>query len=257
LGFDVHINDDDNGGPRDGKVSWHSTSDESWRDPSTFGSLRLTGTPPVPELPYASQAPAIDGDVGGDAAWDVWTGDPVALENLILGGTDVDASWRAAWDYDALYVGVEVAEGSAPVANSGQAYWEDDSVEVFVDMGFTHERVYNLSEFQYIFRAANPAFIGSRLAGSEGVLMAVSSAGAGYTMEMRIPWSQPAVQEEFALPGRRVGVGSAIGFDIHVNDDDPGTGANREGKLAWALSPFSGDVSWNTPQVFGRVTLGR
>ena len=43
LGLDVHINDDDNGGDRDGKKAWFNTADTSWQNPSTFATARLIG----------------------------------------------------------------------------------------------------------------------------------------------------------------------------------------------------------------------
>ena len=42
LGFDIHINDDDNGGERDGKLAWASNSDNAWQNPSLLGTAALT-----------------------------------------------------------------------------------------------------------------------------------------------------------------------------------------------------------------------
>ncbi len=41
LGIDVHINDDDDGGQRDKKVSWFGTVDQAWTDPSVLGEITL------------------------------------------------------------------------------------------------------------------------------------------------------------------------------------------------------------------------
>ncbi len=41
MGLDVQVNDDDNGGGREGKLAWHSQIDEVWRDPSLMGELVL------------------------------------------------------------------------------------------------------------------------------------------------------------------------------------------------------------------------
>ncbi|MCX6180595.1 MAG: Ig-like domain-containing protein, partial [Bacteroidetes bacterium] len=41
IGFDLHVNDDDDGGSRDGKMSWNSSSDNAWQDPSLFGTIAL------------------------------------------------------------------------------------------------------------------------------------------------------------------------------------------------------------------------
>ena len=37
FGIDIHINDDDDGGGRDGKVGWFATVDDSWQRPASFG----------------------------------------------------------------------------------------------------------------------------------------------------------------------------------------------------------------------------
>ncbi|WP_026154829.1 sugar-binding protein [Thiolinea disciformis] len=46
LGIDVHVNDDDDGQGRDGKLAWASQSDTTWRDPSRMG-LMVLGQPGI------------------------------------------------------------------------------------------------------------------------------------------------------------------------------------------------------------------
>jgi hypothetical protein len=41
MGLDVHVDDDDDGGARDGKLTWRARVDESWRNPSLFGQVVL------------------------------------------------------------------------------------------------------------------------------------------------------------------------------------------------------------------------
>lgn len=41
FGIDVHVNDDDDGGPRERKIAWFATQDLSFRDPSSYGRVRL------------------------------------------------------------------------------------------------------------------------------------------------------------------------------------------------------------------------
>jgi hypothetical protein len=43
VGLDVHVNDDDDGGPRDHKITWHDTSDQAYRSPKVFGNGLLCG----------------------------------------------------------------------------------------------------------------------------------------------------------------------------------------------------------------------
>ena len=42
FGIDVHVNDDDDGGLRERKVAWFTTQDTSFRDPSSYGRVRLS-----------------------------------------------------------------------------------------------------------------------------------------------------------------------------------------------------------------------
>jgi len=41
MGFDIQVNDDDNGHHRDAKISWNAAMDKAWKDPRAFGTLLL------------------------------------------------------------------------------------------------------------------------------------------------------------------------------------------------------------------------
>ncbi|HZL41896.1 MAG TPA: sugar-binding protein [Verrucomicrobiae bacterium] len=43
IGFEVKVNDDDDGGDRDTKISWHDEHDNAWKDPQVFGNAELAG----------------------------------------------------------------------------------------------------------------------------------------------------------------------------------------------------------------------
>jgi endo-1,4-beta-D-glucanase Y len=45
VGFDVEVDDDDDGGARDGKISWAASADQAWTDPSYMGTVILKGLP--------------------------------------------------------------------------------------------------------------------------------------------------------------------------------------------------------------------
>ncbi|MBC7389186.1 MAG: cellulase family glycosylhydrolase [Opitutaceae bacterium] len=48
LGFDFMINDDDDGGTRDSKISWNSLTDKAYQDPSLLGTVILMDALPCP-----------------------------------------------------------------------------------------------------------------------------------------------------------------------------------------------------------------
>ena len=41
MGFDIQVNDDDNGHLRDAKISWNAPLDQAWKNPSLFGEVIL------------------------------------------------------------------------------------------------------------------------------------------------------------------------------------------------------------------------
>jgi hypothetical protein len=43
IGLDVHVNDDDDGGERDTKLTWSDVQDDAWQNPRTFGTANLAG----------------------------------------------------------------------------------------------------------------------------------------------------------------------------------------------------------------------
>ncbi|MEJ2701838.1 MAG: sugar-binding protein [Sedimentisphaerales bacterium] len=43
IGLDVHVDDDDDGGDRDTKLTWRGKEDNAWQTPSAFGTAELTG----------------------------------------------------------------------------------------------------------------------------------------------------------------------------------------------------------------------
>jgi hypothetical protein len=45
IGTEMQIDDDDDGGARDGKRAWFALTDDCWRNPSLFGEARLVGGP--------------------------------------------------------------------------------------------------------------------------------------------------------------------------------------------------------------------
>ncbi len=41
LGFEVHVNDDDDGEGRDSNIGWFYSTDQAWTDPSTLGDMKM------------------------------------------------------------------------------------------------------------------------------------------------------------------------------------------------------------------------
>jgi len=43
IGLDIHVNDDDDGGSRDTKITWRDQRDTAWQSPQAFGNAELAG----------------------------------------------------------------------------------------------------------------------------------------------------------------------------------------------------------------------
>ncbi len=89
IGFDVWINDDDDGGGRDSQISWHSTDGNGWQDPSVWAVAVLEASDKA-----ANPSPA-DGAIHGETWASLsWFAAPAAVSHDVYFGeslADVEA----------------------------------------------------------------------------------------------------------------------------------------------------------------------
>jgi len=145
------------------------------------------------------------------------------------------------WDEKNLYVLVDVADDN--LKNDSDEFWLDDAVEVFIDADNSKSGSYGDNDYQFHFgwADANPSMGESQHNQTEGVEFAVGRADAGYRVEIKFPW---------ATLGVKPSVGTKIGLDVHVNDDDDG--GDRDTKLTWQGKE---DNAWQNPGVLGTAEL--
>ncbi|MCX6183177.1 MAG: hypothetical protein NT150_14780, partial [Bacteroidetes bacterium] len=139
IGFDIYINDDDDGGSRDNQGGWYSTSTTLHTNINPAGLAKLkdcsacstgagtyssgTGDNAVGDpgiIYYAATAPTIDGTV--DTDWGNASTHSIA-KNVVSTYTNGTTRWRAMYDATYLYVLVEVTDGT--LVNNGGNGWED------------------------------------------------------------------------------------------------------------------------------------
>jgi tetratricopeptide (TPR) repeat protein len=154
---------------------------------------------------------------------------------------DLSASYKVMWDPNNLYLLVDVADDVLK-SDSGD-YWQDDSVEVFIDADNSKSSQYGENDYQFSFKWAKaaPAVQETRHNRTEGVQVAIAQTDAGYRMEIKFPWS---------TLGAKPSVRAKIGLDVHVNDDDDG--GDRDTKITWHDKQ---DNAWQNPQLFGNAEL--
>ena len=185
-----------------------------------------------------TQPPAIDGRA--EEAWSAAVKRRLERsKGPVPQSGDLQGSFRAMWDDTALYLFVEVLD-DRKVKNQVNP-WLDDSVEVYVDGDASRGDTYDdRDDHQYVFVWSDPTVHEPKGETRPGVRFAQAEWEHGYRMEIALPW--PAI-------GATRKAGSAIGLDVHVNDND---GTGREDKLMWS---DAADLASGDPRRFGRARL--
>jgi fibronectin type 3 domain-containing protein len=119
IGIDVHINDDDDGTARDGKLMWNDTTDGAWGNPGLFGTAQLmAGAAGPPATPTGLTATA--------------------------GNTQVALSWTATSGATAYDV------KRSTVSGSGYAVINSPTTNSYTNTGLT-----NGTTYYYVVAAKN------------------------------------------------------------------------------------------------------
>jgi len=195
----------------------------------------------APVIGYTSGGPTINQSIES-----VWSTAPAkGISNSTIGGIpgDYSGQWRALYDASNLYVLVEVGDATR-TNDSGGNWWEDDVVEIFIDGNNSKGTSYDgINDFQLGFRW-NDATVhagGNSVQNTTGINFSMYASGSGYVLEAAIPWSTIGVAPS---------IGSVIGFDVAVDDDD--NGGTRDAQV---VSIATTDAGWSNPSIFGSIYL--
>ncbi|MGA2092602.1 MAG: sugar-binding protein [Sedimentisphaerales bacterium] len=255
------------------KTTYESRSDEQLNNLTI--SSKLTGLPPLSqvvgpvtqiaktmqkaeaetkakELRHATPAtiipaatsPVIDGNE--DTAWSA--APRYKLANLMYAPpsspNDLSANFRAMWDENNLYILVDVADDILTHGSTPDNWYQNDSVEVYIDADNSKSNQYDNDDAQYYFvwdRTKPTMGVHNEHGRLENVEFAMVTTDKGYRTEIKFPW---------ATLGKKPATGATIGFDVQVNDSDGG--GKRDHKIAWFGKQ---DDSWQNPQKFGNAEL--
>ena len=172
------------------------------------------------------------------------------------GPKDLRLAAALSYDRDHLYVAARVWDDAivnVRAAKRPPLSYEGDCIEMFLDARKAEEQgqpaytpeVLHIMVVPPVEGSAAPRFHLSKP--RHGKLKAVALDGVrlddGYAVELRIPRSN--------FPSVKLEPGTAIGFDIAIDDSDDDTTPRRKSQLVWA-----GDGSNHAnPSVFGRLVL--
>lgn len=190
------------------------------------------------DIESAKSSIVIDGEMDG-----IWTSTPAHnLESILVGNatttSDFSANFRTLWDADNLYVLVDVTDESK--INDSDADYQDDAIEIYIDINNDKLSTYGPTDYQYTF-AWNKSEINANGPTDNFVYKLLDKVG-GYVLEVKMPWATLALESP--------STGELLGFDVHVHDDDDG--GDRDNKLAWFTTL---DESWNNPSLFATASL--
>ena len=194
----------------------------------------------VLDVPFAAVAPTADGKL--EAAWRA-ASPPQSIDKLLVGSAaKFSAEFRALWSQAGLHLLVVVEDTNLKNDSAGQGSFDDDTVEVYVDAdGSRGTNLDNKNDHHILFGWNDTEPQNVSLRRTDGIGFGQSKSGAGYLMELTLPWSTLATTAS---------AGKLFGLDVHVNDDDDG--GPRERKYAAFATQ---DVSFRDPSTYGRVRL--
>lgn len=157
IGIDIHVNDDDDGGLRETKLSWNAPSDNAWNNPSLFGTFMCD-----PEFCYADCDLVSNGnfDVNLDG-WMTWSCDAVINDGVceIQNIQEVDNPWNAALafpnipliqgSYYSFNIGISNGDSDRPVSiklGKGSEPWTSVIYYTFIpsDNNFVLEFIFDM-----------------------------------------------------------------------------------------------------------------
>ncbi len=229
--------------PTAGNYSLTAVVTDASANTGTSSAIAISVIPPPLEI-YKTLTPIIiDGQA--EQIWENTLVPSVEASNVIVESvsneTDLSGNAKFLWDNDYLYVFATITDESKN--NDSQNSYEDDAVEIYIDINNDKAATYGANDVQYTFGWDDGDVVGSLPSGrsTTGITYAAINTDDGYIIEARIPWTTiqgtPAVNQ-------------LIGIDFMINDDDNGTG--RDGKLSWSATA---DDAWQNPSLFGVAKL--
>lgn len=203
------------------------------------GSSSTSTTVVVKAAPLSVPATSVTHTVDGSLSESDWKATN-AINKIVSGSTGDTGSWGALWNSNYLYVGVKVNDTSLSTnpANDPGNYWQNDSVEVYIDPNGDGGTTYDSLDKQ-LAQGYNDSGLFGVSASTPGVLHAWAPVTGGYSIEMAIPWSSLGV-----TPAN----GMNLALDIGINDSVNGA---RVGQLMWNGT----SNNWQDPSNFGSASL--
>jgi len=162
------------------------------------------------------------------------------LTRYIEGNTGNMGTVTITWDATNLYYYFDVVDSTAQ--NDSALHWEDDSVELYLDLNNGKSGAYQSDDHQITIARGATDIQGNYGDATIGSIVVVRTTdAAGYTLDVTIPWA--------ALGLGSAPVGQNIGFDFAVNNDTDGGTRNSQ------IMVFGDTDNHQDTTNFGTITI--
>ena len=219
-------------------------------------------------IPYSTNIPTIDGAYGWNEWWDGVRsdsrGNDLRIDHLLIDNdgnrTDGESNsgyywnysyWRAKHDGTHLYLLiVAIDEPFYERFGDSPNVWDDDSVDVYFDIGNEKSDTYDTNDYHRLFRY-HDNLSDDQLVGYHSAPGMIAEHVSSLSMEMANS-TRNIFEIKINLASIGLSTEQRFGFDTHINDDD--NGADRDAKWAW-FAPSGQDETWRNPSTLGTAVL--
>lgn len=208
---------------------------------ATSATVTVVVTAPPLQIFKTATVPVLDGIEEA-----IWTNATAIHAEKNLSGTvtnsaDLSGSAKFLWDNTYLYVFANIIDNTK--TNDSPNTYEDDGVEIYLDINNDKATTYGANDVQYTFAWDDGTTVGSLPAArpTTGITYSAVNTVDGYIVEASIPWS--------TVQGTPT-ANQLLGLDFMINDDD--NGGARDKKISWNAVT---DDAWQNPSLFGTAKL--
>lgn len=166
-----------------------------------------------------------------------------SISKFVIGsGEGFSGSAIVTWNDQGMVFDFTVVD--ATPRNDSSEPWNDDAVEVFLDLNGAKSATYQGDDFQIIVPRDESATHSPQPSANTAAMPVVerSSNAAGYKVKISVPWSTIGVAGDPPL-------GADIGFDLAVDNDSDGGGRDAQVVIFGTADNFFDTSPW------GEITL--
>jgi chitodextrinase/acetyltransferase-like isoleucine patch superfamily enzyme len=265
IGFNAYFCDNDSisnpiGGNRT-KLVWENTTGSN---PSTWGILRLSGTPAVTEIssPAIQSNMIIDGDL---TDWNNLPSTSVALVNYgaanLVDSKDFSGSFKTTWDSKNFYFFADIKDD---IKVKTGTFYLADNLELGLDVNNSKKSTLDKIDDVKIRINRDSIWVntaggnvlgdypwtgGAVKDGMKGMVVKQKEITGGWQVELSIPWDSLQVKNSSPVV---LGENSLIGLHVYLCDQDSlkDRGSDRT-KLLWINSAGGAPSTWGTLKLTG------